>query len=68
LANEKANALFHCQPFRNGPPAQFVRGHWTWHDLRGQGIGDIEATVELAVDGANLDVTVTRLVDRAMLR
>jgi HEAT repeat protein len=34
LANEKAQALDKCQPFRNGPPAQFVQGHWTWHRLQ----------------------------------
>src|ERR1035441_7157272 len=61
LANEKAKTLFNCQPFRNGPPAQLVQGHWVWHDLRGQGSGDLEATVKFALDGANPDVSVTRL-------
>ena len=57
FANEKAQALFNCQPFRTGPPAHFVQGHWAWHDLRGQGTGDIEASVEFAVDGAKPDVS-----------
>jgi len=62
LANEKAQALYNCQPFRNSPPARFVRDHWTWHRLKAQGLGDIEATVELAADGAEPKVTVVRLV------
>ena len=62
LANEKAQALYNCQPFRNSPPARFVRDHWTWHRLQAQGLGDIEATVELAADGAEPKVTVVRLV------
>ena len=61
LANEKAQALYNRQPFRNGPPARFVRDHWTWHHLQGQGLGDIEATVEFAADGAEPKVTVVRL-------
>jgi beta-lactamase regulating signal transducer with metallopeptidase domain len=61
LANEKAQALYNCQPFRNGPQAQFVRDHWTWHRLQAQGEGDIEATVEFAADGAEPKVTVVRL-------
>ena len=68
LANEKARALFNCQPFRNGPPAQFVQGHWAWHALQGQGIGDVEATVEFAASGANPHVSVTRLADKSMVR
>ena len=68
LANEKARTLFNCQPFRKGPPAQFVQGHWAWHALRGQGIGDIEATVEFAANGANPQVNVTRLANESMFR
>jgi hypothetical protein len=67
LANEKAQRLFNCQPFRNGLPAQFVRGRWAWHDLRGQGSGDIEANVGFAVDGANPEVNVM-LLDNRQLR
>jgi hypothetical protein len=61
LANEKAQALYNCQPFRNGPSARFVRDHWTWHHLQAQGLGDIEATVEFAADGAEPKVAVVRL-------
>lgn len=68
LANEKAQTLFNCQPFRNRSPAKFVQGHWVWHDLRGQGAGDIEATVEFALDGANPDVRVVQLDNRARLQ
>jgi hypothetical protein len=68
LANEKAKTLFNCQPFRNGTPAQFVQGHWVWHDLRGQGSGDLEATVTFAFDGANPDVSVTQLDSQGRLR
>jgi HEAT repeat protein len=68
LANEKAQALYNRQPFRDGPPAQFVRGHWTWHDLRGQGSSDFEATVEFDVNGANPDVSVRWLNSQGRLR
>ena len=61
LANEKARALYNCQPFRNSPPARFVRDHWTWHHLQAQGLGDIEAAVEFAADGAEPKVKVVRL-------
>ena len=67
LANEKAQALFNCQPFHNGPPAQFVQGHWAWHDLRGKGSGDIEATVEFATDGGKPNVNVARLDSRRII-
>ena len=67
LANEKAKTLFNCQPFRNGQPAQLVQGHWVWHDLRGQGRGDLEATVKFALDGANPDVSVTQLDSQGRL-
>ena len=61
LANEKAQTLFNCQPFRNGPPAKFVQGHWAWHAFRAQGAGDIDATVEFEADGAKPSVSVTQL-------
>ena len=67
LANEKAQALYNCQPFRNGPPAQLVQGSWVWHDLRAQGIGDVEATVKFEADGTNPDVEVIRLDSRGIL-
>ena len=68
LANEKAQTLFKCQPFHNGPPAQFVQGHWTWHQLQAQGTGDMEANVEFEADGAKPGVTVLRLESLPQLR
>ena len=67
LANEKAQALYNCQPFRNRTPAQLVQGSWVWHDLRAQGIGDVEATVKFKADGTNPDVQVIRLDSRGIL-
>ena len=64
LANERSQALFRSQPFREGTPAQFVEGHWLWHDQRGQGNGDVEATVEFAADGTEPSVDVTFLDGR----
>jgi hypothetical protein len=64
LANEKAQALYHCQPFRNGTPAQWVQGYWVWHDLRAQGTLDLEATVKFAADGTHPDVRVILLDSR----
>ena len=68
LANEKAQTLFHCQPFRNRPPAEFVQGHWTWYDLRGQGSGDVEATVEFEANGAKPKTSVVWLESRPISR
>ena len=68
LANEKAQTLYNCQPFRNGPPAQFAQGCWVWRDRRGQGNGDVEATVKFAADGAKPDVNVILLDSKAILR
>jgi hypothetical protein len=56
LANDKASTLYHCQPFRDGQPAQFVAGHWLWVQQRGFGRGDIQATVQLAMDGSTNNV------------
>jgi beta-lactamase regulating signal transducer with metallopeptidase domain len=64
LANEKAQALYHCQPFRSGTPAQWVQGSWVWHDLRAQGTLDLEATVKFAADGTHPDVRVILLDSR----
>jgi beta-lactamase regulating signal transducer with metallopeptidase domain len=64
LANAKAKALYNCQPFRKGTPATFVQGRWVWHDLRGQGSSDVEATVKFAADGTNPEVAVILLDSR----
>ena len=52
LANDKAATLYHSQPFVAGQPAQFVADHWLWVARQGFGRGDIQATVELAMDGS----------------
>ena len=67
LANEEAQALYHCQPFHNGPSAQFIRGNWVWHDLRGQGVGDFEARVQFARDGTEPSVGVVLLDSRLII-
>jgi uncharacterized protein YcfL len=61
LANDKASTVYHCQPFRDGQPARVVAGHWVWTDRQGYGRGDIEATVELAMDGSTQNVDVQLL-------
>jgi hypothetical protein len=58
LANQKADTLYHCQPFQDGQPAKFAQGHWVWSDLRGYGHGDIQVTVELAANGSTNDVDI----------
>jgi hypothetical protein len=65
FANEKAEALYSCRPFSNGPPAQLVDGHWTWRTRRGQGQVDLEASVEFATNGANPSVSVVLMDSRA---
>ena len=52
LANDKAATLYQHQPFVAGQPAQFVAGHWLWVARQGFGRGDIQATVEVAMDGS----------------
>jgi starvation-inducible outer membrane lipoprotein len=59
LANQEAQALYNCQPFRNGPPAELVQGKWVWHDRQTQRAVDIEATVRFALDGTDPDVKLT---------
>jgi beta-lactamase regulating signal transducer with metallopeptidase domain/biopolymer transport protein ExbD len=59
LANEKAQALYNCQPFQKGRPAELVDGHWVWNDGRPYGAADLEATVKFAADGTNPELTVT---------
>jgi hypothetical protein len=56
LANDKAFTLYHHQPFQDGQPAQFVAGRWVWVTKQGFGLGDIQATVELAADGSTNNV------------
>jgi len=65
LANERASKIYHCKPFRDGQPASLVAGHWVWTDLQGYGRGDIQATVELAMDGSTRNVDLQLLENRA---
>jgi len=64
LANEKAQALYNCQPFQKGRPAELVDGYWVWTDGRPYGAADLEATVKFAADGTNPEVTVSLLDSR----
>jgi hypothetical protein len=65
LANEKAQELYKCQPFSDGPSTELVDSRWVWRDRRGQGQVDFEAMVEFAKDGANPTVRVVLLDNRA---
>ena len=65
LANSKASTLYHCQPFSSSRPARYTQGHWVWSDRHGYGMGDIEATVELAADGSTNSVDLKLLDSRA---
>jgi hypothetical protein len=58
LANDKASAICHRQPFHDGGPAAFESGHWIWRELAP---GDIEATVRLAADGSTNSVAINML-------
>ena len=58
LANEKASATWHRQPFHDGQPATFVSDRWVWYQLAP---GDVEATVELAADGSTNSVAINIL-------
>jgi hypothetical protein len=67
LANAKAQELYACQPFNDGPTARFDKGLWVWHDQRGRGLVDYEATVELAADGTVKRVDVDLLSTQPLL-
>jgi hypothetical protein len=62
LANDKADTLYHRQPFHQSQPPRFEAGHWIWTERRGVGLEDIEATVELAADGSTNSVDI-KLMD-----
>ena len=68
LANEQAQAQYHCQPFRDGASAQLVQGRWVWQDLKAQGTLDVEGSVSFAADGASPSVSVILLDNRPMMR
>jgi len=63
LANDKASAICHRQPFHDGQPATFESGHWVWRELAP---GDIEATVELAKDGSTNSVAINILSESVL--
>jgi outer membrane murein-binding lipoprotein Lpp len=67
LANEQADFLYHCQPFRDGQPVRFERGRWVWSESRGYGHGDVWARVELAADGSTNSVRVQFLDNQIRL-
>ena len=66
LANDQAFTLYHCRPFHDGQPAQFVAGRWVWVDQQGFGHCDIQATVELAADESSHKVEVQLLDNRIL--
>ena len=67
LANDKAFAVYHCQPFHDGQPAHFIAGQWVWTEQQGYGVDDVKATVELAVNGSTNSVVIEFLDNRILL-
>jgi len=67
LANDKAQALYSCRPFRNGPAPELVEGRWFWHDQRGYAQYDLEAIVTFVANGANPDVSLTPMYSMPLL-
>ena len=65
LANERAKVLHGCEPFTDTAGARWVEGRWIWHDRRGYGRVDFEATVDFAADGSARRVEVILLDSRA---
>jgi hypothetical protein len=61
LANLEAQAVYQHQPFSDGQPARLEQGRWVWIARQGYGQGDIEATVELALDGSTNNVQLERI-------
>jgi hypothetical protein len=66
FANDQAFTLYHCRPFHDGQPAQFVAGHWLWVERQGFGHSDIQATVELAADDSSHKVEVQVLDSQSL--
>jgi len=64
LANLKAQELYGRQPFGNGQPAHLEQWRWVWTARQGYGQGDIEVTVELALDGSTNKVDLKLLHSR----
>ena len=66
LANKKAHALYGSQPFSDGASARIIQGGWIWNDKKGCGLGDMEATVILTLDGSAQSVNVMLLDSRGL--
>ena len=62
-ANEKAEALYQCRPFRSARAARFEAGRWQWQDRRASGQGDLEARVSFAADGSKRAVEVLLMIN-----
>jgi hypothetical protein len=67
LANDKAAALYHWQPFLGSQTARLVANQWVWTEHQGFGYGDIQADVELAPDGTPKKVEIQILDSRNIL-
>ena len=67
LANDKAAALYHWQPFLGSQPARLVANQWVWTEHQGFGYGDIQAEVKLAPDGTAKKVEIQILDSRNIL-
>jgi len=67
LANEQAKTQYHCQPFHDGPSAEFVQGRWVWSDLKAQGRLDVEGSVSFSADGSNPSVNVILLDNQPVI-
>jgi hypothetical protein len=68
LANDKASTLYQHRPFVAGQPAQIVAGHWLWVAQQRYGHGDIQARVELAMDGSTNNVDLQLFDSQSILR
>jgi hypothetical protein len=66
LANDEASKLYHCQPFQADRAPHFEAGRWVWTAHQGFGRSDVEARVELAVDGSTNSVAVQLLDSRTL--
>jgi len=67
LANEQAQAQYHCQPFHDGPPAELVQGRWVWSDLKAQGRLDVEGSVSFSADGGKPSVNIILLDNQPVI-
>jgi hypothetical protein len=68
LANAKSDALYQKRPFEPGKLPQFIGGHWVWTGMGGVGQLDLEARIELAIDGSTNSVDLHLLDSRLSQR